>query len=178
MRSAADNGNPGAQRREPNRRGDGCQTPAGAPARSLDARAPNPLPSKHSERQSVVIAMKLTRETGDGVYRIRSFNPGELTVNETVYHSGVVLSLTQLHHPWSVEDVSTLATSDLQPALDLDPEIILLGTGPTQCFPPREVMRDIVHHQVGLEVMDTASACRTFNVLMAEGRRIVAALVV
>jgi uncharacterized protein len=125
-----------------------------------------------------VIVMKLVREMGDGSYRIRSFEPGQVTVNETVYATGLVLSLTELRHPWPVTDVSTLTISDLQPALDLDPEIILLGTGHSQCFPPREVMRDVVHRQVGLEVMDTASACRTFNVLMAEGRRIVAALVV
>lgn len=122
--------------------------------------------------------MKLVRETGDGIYRIRSFEPGQVTVNETVYESGLVLSLTELYHPWPVTDVTQLAASDIEPILELDPEIILLGTGDAQRFPPREVMRDVVGRQIGLEVMDTASACRTFNVLMAEGRRIVAALVV
>jgi len=122
--------------------------------------------------------MKLVREAGEGTYRIRSFEPGRLTVNETVYESSVALSLTELQHPWPVTDVSQLAVSDLDPVMALNPEIILLGTGETQCFPPRSVMRDVVSRQIGLEVMDTASACRTFNVLMAEGRRIVAALVV
>lgn len=122
--------------------------------------------------------MQLVRETGDGVYRIRSFEPGRVTVNETVYESGLVLSLTDLYHPWNVTDATALAMDDLAPVLALDPEIILLGTGDSQRFPPREVMRDVVQRQIGLEVMDTASACRTFNVLMAEGRRIVAALVV
>lgn len=122
--------------------------------------------------------MQLIRETGDGVYRIRAFEPGQLTINDTVYDEGVIVSLDRLITPWRPADPSSLSADDIAPALDLEPEIILLGTGERQQFPGRDLMRPLIERGIGIEVMDTASACRTFNVLMAESRRIVAALMV
>lgn len=122
--------------------------------------------------------MQLIRETGDGVYRIRAFEPGQLTINDTVYDEGVIVSLDRLITPWRPADPGSLNGDDIAPALELEPEIILLGTGERQQFPGRDLMRPLIERGIGIEVMDTASACRTFNVLMAESRRIVAALMV
>ena len=65
----------------------------------------------------------------------------------------------------------------MQPALALEPEVILLGTGESQAFPPGRRMTDIMRRGIGLEIMTTGAACRTYNVLMAEQRRVVAALI-
>lgn len=122
--------------------------------------------------------MKLIRETGEGAYRIRAVEPGRITINDDTYTVSVILSLDTLYHPWPVSSANTLGISHLEPVFELEPEIVLLGTGAEQQFPAREVMRAVLQRGIGIEVMDTASACRTFNVLMAEGRRIVAALMV
>jgi len=122
--------------------------------------------------------MKLALESGEGSYLIRSYEAGCITINETPYYTNIILSLDTLEHSWPVTDSASLRPGDLEPALALNPEIVLLGTGPEQIFPPREVMRSLVARGVGIEVMDTGSAARTFNVLMAEGRRLAAGLIV
>jgi uncharacterized protein len=71
-----------------------------------------------------------------------------------------------------------LRVDDLAPALELNPQILLLGTGKTHCFPPAELMGAVLKQNVGLEVMTTDAACRTYNVLVSEGRSVVAALII
>jgi uncharacterized protein len=69
-----------------------------------------------------------------------------------------------------------LTIEHLEPALALEPAIIVLGTGTERLLPDVELMGDVAARSVGLEVMSTPAACRTFNVLLQEQRRVVAAL--
>ena len=61
--------------------------------------------------------------------------------------------------------------------LELEPEIVLLGSGRRLVFPRQEIFGQVLGRNIGLEIMDTAAACRTFNILAAEGRRVAAALI-
>jgi uncharacterized protein len=70
-----------------------------------------------------------------------------------------------------------MVAADLDPVLAQTPELVVLGTGAVQVFPPAEVMAACLTRGIGIEVMDNAAAARTFNVLAGEGRRVVAGFV-
>ncbi len=109
---------------------------------------------------------------------IRAYAPGQLRVNDETYGETVIVSATEVLRLPDVRDLHDLAAMDPSRILTLDPEVVLLGTGPRQFFPPASFKGQFLNAGVGLEVMDTAAACRTFNVLVAEQRRVVALLMV
>lgn len=119
--------------------------------------------------------MKLDREDGGGNF-IRRFTGGEVHVGERVLSRPVIISADRIIDAWSPPPVAELAVEDLEAAIALEPEVILLGTGARQRFPQPALLRAMLARGIGLEVMDTAAACRTFNVLASEYRRVVAVL--
>lgn len=78
---------------------------------------------------------------------------------------------------WSVTDVHTMQPADIEPLLGHDADVIVLGTGPRQAFPPPAVMAAILKRGIGIEPMNNAAAARTHTVLAGEGRRVVAAFI-
>lgn len=120
--------------------------------------------------------MKLTEEFGAGTYRIRAYEPGRVTINQEVLEHSVIVSADTLIRDWPPETVSELNADHMAMIADLEPEVVLLGTGDRQQFPDRYLLRDLIARGIGIEVMDSAAACRTFNVLLAEERRVVAGL--
>lgn len=122
--------------------------------------------------------MKLSEEKGDGSFRIRGYDAGRIVVNETGYEHSLVLAPEHLETGWPPQRFDDLRREHLDVILELDPEVILLGTGERQRFPGRELMLSVLRRGIGFEVMDTAAACRTYNILMAEGRRVAAALLI
>lgn len=119
--------------------------------------------------------MQLDLETGAG-NRIQSFTGSGLRINNEVLRNDVIVSAERLIPNWAPPPLAELSIADFEPILALDPEVVLLGTGATQNFPPARVMSDVMRLGVGLEVMSTQAACRTYNVLLFEQRRVVAAL--
>ncbi len=121
--------------------------------------------------------MQLDREQGYGNI-IRSFSTGELHINDSVLTDHAIVSVETIIDNWLPADIADLSIADFRDALDMTPEVIVFGTGPTQIFPPGALITDILRQGIGFEIMDTGAACRTFNVLAAERRRVVAALLV
>ena len=121
--------------------------------------------------------MKLSAESGSGNV-IRSFRTGELRLTKQTFNVHVILSATKIIRDWKPAAFSELSIADFEPAIALDPEIILFGTGEQQRFPDNALMTEIMRQGIAFEVMDTAAACRTFNVLVSEFREVVAALLV
>lgn len=119
--------------------------------------------------------MQIERDNNSGNV-IRSFSTGELRINDTVFTAPVIVSTEAIIENWCPAGIAALSITDFTPALDAEPEVILFGTGTRQIFPPGAVITDIMRRGIGFEVMDTGAACRTFNVLAAERRRVVAAL--
>jgi uncharacterized protein len=76
---------------------------------------------------------------------------------------------------WTAASFDSLSDSDFAALLNLSPELVLLGTGTRQRFPHPRLTRALTEARIGIEVMNTAAACRTYNILMSEGRRVVAA---
>jgi uncharacterized protein len=123
------------------------------------------------------MSMLLNREQGNGNV-IRSFSAGELRINDTIYTNHVIVSTDTIIENWLPADVKRLSIADFEDAMSATPELILFGTGTTQTFPSGALITDILRRGIGFEVMDTNAACRTFNVLAGEYRKVVAALLV
>ena len=88
----------------------------------------------------------------------------------------LILTGRQVITEWEPEQIAELTAAHLEEVLSLDPELVLLGTGARQHFPAMDILATFHRAQIGIEVMDTAAACRTFNILVAEGRHVAAAL--
>jgi uncharacterized protein len=130
-------------------------------------------------RWAIVDSMKMILEKGDAASnRIRHYEPGQLTINDRVLETSVLVTPGTDLRDWPPATFEDLVPEHATPILDLEPEVVLLGTGPSQRFPEREIMLAFLERGIGIEVMDTASACRTYNILMAEDRRVVAALII
>ncbi len=121
--------------------------------------------------------MQLTLESAGGIV-IRSWSPGELLINDDTISSHCMLHGDKVFTDWQPAAIANMHLSDFTQALELKPEIILLGTGETQLFPGIELITLIMQQGIAFEAMDTAAACRTFNVLNGEARSVVAALLV
>ncbi len=122
--------------------------------------------------------MKFHLDAPGGVNLVRGYGPGQLRVNERTHSSSVILTATAVIDPWRPTSALEITAADLDPLLGLGAEVVLLGTGSRQQFPDPRVLRPLYEKRIGVEVMDTPAACRTFNVLVAEGRAVAAALIV
>lgn len=121
--------------------------------------------------------MQLTLERPDYEFFLRGADGTAALVNDRRLEASFVLSPHSLVEGWPVRDSGALDVAGLAPILELQPEVILLGTGATQVFPPAAVMAACLGRGIGMEVMTNAAAARTFNVLAGEGRRVVAAFI-
>lgn len=122
--------------------------------------------------------MQISLDSTDGVYRILGYADGKIQINDQQYRNSLLVMPDTLLDNWGPTSVKNLEQQHLEAVQSLSPEVVLLGTGHHQVFPDRSLMRALITAGVGLEIMDTASACRTYNLLMGEGRRVVAALII
>ena len=118
--------------------------------------------------------MPFVREPSQYTYSLRFVRSDAIGVNERSLACSFYLSPEALVEDWRPRAVSELQPDDLSGPLALDPEVILLGTGERQQFPPAAILAACLIRGVGIEVMDNAAAARTFTVLANEGRRVVA----
>jgi uncharacterized protein len=119
--------------------------------------------------------MQLTRDASS-VNFIRAWEPGRVRIGERWLAGNVLVGNDAIVESWVTSAADRLTIDDLAPALALQPTIIVLGTGTQRLLPDVELMAAVAAHSVGLEIMSTPAACRTFNVLLQEQRRVVAAL--
>ena len=103
---------------------------------------------------------------------------GWVRVGATEYRRNVVLLPDAVIEGWTPSNVDAISEADLAKLADYKPEIVLLGTGARQQFPHPRLLAALTSRRIGVEVMDTQAACRTFNILVAEGRKVAAALIV
>jgi uncharacterized protein len=120
--------------------------------------------------------MRLTDDRIGGAFLVRSYAPGEVRVGDAVLHRSCLISAERLIEDWRPQTLDELSEADLAAVFALQPEIVVLGTGMRQRFPDTQLLAAILARGIGCEVMDTGAACRTYNVLVSELRRAVAAL--
>jgi len=118
--------------------------------------------------------MQLHHERPDYAWALRGADGAHVLVNERALTRSCVVSPETLVEDWPVTDAAAMVPADLDPLLALGPELVLLGTGERQVFPPAAVMAACLGRGVGFEVMSNDAAARTYSVLAGEGRRVVA----
>lgn len=111
-------------------------------------------------------------------FQIRAYRPGFLQINEKTLTRSVIVTPSQLIEDWSPQTIEELSVDALAIIATLKPDILLLGTGSKLVFPALASYGDLINQQIGVEIMDTAAACRTYNALSAENRNVVAALII
>jgi uncharacterized protein len=122
--------------------------------------------------------MQLNLERPDYAWYLRGAEGDHALVNDRVMRSSFVIAPNTLVEHWPVDDAAAMQPADLDALLALDPELVLLGTGATQVFPPPAVLATCLTRHLGIEVMTNAAAARTYSVLAGEGRRVVAGFVI
>lgn len=119
--------------------------------------------------------MKFTRENSSAA-TIRRVSGGVIVVGNERFTTTIALTPEGRVERFVPPPLTELAIGHFEPLLETGPELLILGTGERTVFPPRELTFAFARRRIGFEVMDTASAARTFNVLAGEGRRLVAVL--
>jgi uncharacterized protein len=122
--------------------------------------------------------MQLHLERPDYAFFLRGADGTSALVNDRTLRRSFGIAPDALIEDWPWRDASTLPAEALEPLLALQPELIVLGTGATQAFPPPATLAAALRRGVGLEAMTNAAAARTYSVLAGEGRRVVAAFVI
>jgi uncharacterized protein len=122
--------------------------------------------------------MQFSLQSDSSANLVRACSDGEVRVREHVIHNSVILSADEIVFDWPPVSVEDLELQHLEAVFALEPQIILLGTGERQVFPAPAIAAAVQAAGVGFEVMDTRAACRTYNLLVQEGRRVAAALIV
>ncbi|MDM8567415.1 Mth938-like domain-containing protein [Candidatus Halobeggiatoa sp. HSG11] len=120
--------------------------------------------------------MKLSLEENTNSYQIQRVDDDNVTVNNKVYSQNIIIMSHQIV-TWDVANFEDLQIQHFQQLCDLQPELVLLGTGNASRFPSPELLVPLFNAKIGLEVMNITAACHTYTLLTIEGRNVATALI-
>ncbi len=120
--------------------------------------------------------MKFAESDDSTGYPVEGYGSEGIRIGGRTFRVGLILTPERLIEGWGPENPSGLTPAHVAQILELGPHVIVIGTGSRQVFPDPSVYDAIAGSGVGLEIMDSGAACRTYNILMAEGRRVAAGL--
>ena len=118
--------------------------------------------------------LHLTQAAGQNLFT--AYGEGYVQVNQQRFECSVIVMPEQLITDWPPRSLEQLTAAHFEHIASLQPEIVLLGTGKMLRFPHPRLSVALSQARIGFEVMDTYAAARTYNILMGEGRRVAAAL--
>ncbi len=121
--------------------------------------------------------MKFAQDSQDEGYVITAYGDDSVSVNGKIFEQSLILANTAFSENWGVSAIDQLAAEHIEQVLSFNPELIIIGTGNKLVFPPVEIYSAIIKRGIGVDFMDTQAACRTYNILMSEGRGVVAGLI-
>ena len=121
--------------------------------------------------------MKFAEDNQDEGYVITAYDSTNIVINGKSFRQSLIIAGDQVHDSWGVESISSLTNEHVDTILSFEPELILIGTGSDLTFPAVEAYAAIISAGIGVDFMDTGAACRTYNILMGEGRGVVAGLI-
>lgn len=122
--------------------------------------------------------MKLHLTQAEGRHLITGHGPGWIEINGSRHSASLILTPNRLMEDWAAKTFDVLEAGHFKTVVELAPEILLLGTGARLRFPAGDCLKLLATANIGFEVMDTAAASRTYNILMSEGRNVAAALII
>lgn len=120
----------------------------------------------------------LTLDNNDARYQIRSYQPGELKINKQVLTTSAIVTPVKLIENWQPQTCHELSAEHFNVLADLKPDVVIIGTGAAMVFLPADLYGALINQGIGVEFMDTRSACRTYNALSSENRDVAAALII
>lgn len=121
--------------------------------------------------------MKLHSDSRTISHRVNAYAPGEIRIGQTIYRRSLIVNADIVLPDWRPQTFDAIDASDMEPILALEPEVVILGAGIT-ARPPTSRFIPLFHRaRIGIELMTTDAACRTYNILLAEGRNVTAALI-
>jgi uncharacterized protein len=123
-----------------------------------------------------IATMKFAEIEDPGTNLIEGYGAGHVRISGRDYARSVAVSAAEVRPDWGPDDVAGLSVAHLEGVLTADTQVLILGTGSRQRFPDPAVQFALLERGIGIEVMDTGAACRTYNILVSEGRAVVAAL--
>jgi uncharacterized protein len=121
--------------------------------------------------------MDLTHDRPGEYLFVRRVSADTITVVDRDFHASLLLTPEQVVEDWQVTDAGQMGLADVEAIAALKPEIVIIGTGERQIFPPAEVMAGFLRRGIGVEAMTSGSAARTYSLLSGEGRRVLAAFI-
>lgn len=121
--------------------------------------------------------MQFNLDNNIGKYQINAYQPGQVIINKQIYTNSIIITPEQIITNWAPQSFAEITADNLKIILDKVPQIVIIGTGEQQHFLDQELLLPFLQQRIGIEIMNTDAACRTYNVLMSEGRNVVAALV-
>ena len=124
----------------------------------------------------LILKLHLSKPVEKNIFS--GYGPGYVVVNKKRYENSMITMPDKIIENWQAAEVEKLTEEHFELLIPYEPEIILLGTGATLRFPSPLVTKDLLESKIGVELMDTNAACRTYNILMAEGRNVAAALLI
>lgn len=111
-------------------------------------------------------------------YQIRAYQPGMIQINEQKLTASVIVMPNKIIRDWPPQTINELGEASFEPIIPIRPDILLIGTGAKHEILPVSLYGHLLNLGIGVEVMDTSAACRTFNALSAEDRNVAAALII
>ncbi|MGV6809593.1 MAG: Mth938-like domain-containing protein [bacterium] len=122
--------------------------------------------------------MKFSQDLNQATYRITAQENHRIRVNDQWQTQSFIITPNALVEDWSVPNIQSLQANDCMTLLAHQPEVVILGTGQQQYFPEPSILKQFIQQNIGVEIMSTSAACRTFNILVGEGRHVVAGIIV
>ena len=122
--------------------------------------------------------MKIEREQAEGKNLFTGYGEGYVEVNRKRHSASLLVSGGRLVTDWPASSIAELTADHIAAIVEFKPEVVLLGTGKAFQFAEPRLLATLYNAGIGVEVMDTPAACRTYNILLGEGRNVIAALVI
>lgn len=122
--------------------------------------------------------MSLNLDENSATYQIRAYQPGLIQVNDQMFATSIIITPDKLINTWPPQSIEELRRDDLVDVIKLQPSILIIGTGHDLQFPDLKIYGDLINYGIGVEIMNTHAACRTYNVLISECRNVAAALII
>lgn len=121
--------------------------------------------------------MKVHLTTSNSTYQIKSIDTNSVTINDKKYSNSIII-MPEYLTDWQPTTVDDLKIAHFETLAKLEADIIVLGTGQKIHFPSAELLSPLIEKSIGIEIMDTAAACRTYTILLSEGRKVAAGLLI
>ncbi|HRP96325.1 MAG TPA: Mth938-like domain-containing protein [Rhodocyclaceae bacterium] len=120
--------------------------------------------------------MKLNLESNPNLNLVTGYGVDHVLINKVRHDGNLMLTAERIVGNWAPGGFDALRVEDFAAVVELDPEVVIIGTGSRLRFPRHALLRPLIDAGIGFEVMDLAAACRTYNILATEGRAVAATL--